>query len=72
MKFQAITKGITAFSESLGKLATSKLSTSPPRQESSVDKVNTTPLNTKNGIPGIVTVIDTLSVEGEVRIREII
>ncbi|XP_071791038.1 BCAS3 microtubule associated cell migration factor-like isoform X1 [Asterias amurensis] len=67
---KAITKGITAFSESLGKLATSKLSTSPPRQESSVDKVNTTPLNTKNGIPGIVTVIDTLSVEGEFNVTE--
>ncbi|XP_033627026.1 breast carcinoma-amplified sequence 3-like [Asterias rubens] len=67
---KAITKGVKAFSESIVKLATSKRSTSPPRQESSVDKVNTTPLNTKNGIPGIVTVIDTLSVEGEFNVTE--
>ncbi|XP_022102126.1 breast carcinoma-amplified sequence 3 homolog isoform X2 [Acanthaster planci] len=67
---KAITKGITAFSESLGKLATSKLSTSPPRQESPVDKPSAAPLNIKHGTPGVVTIIDTGSVEGEFNVTE--
>ncbi|XP_038074360.1 breast carcinoma-amplified sequence 3-like isoform X2 [Patiria miniata] len=67
---KAITKGISAFSESLGKLATSKLSTSPPRQESPTDKPSAAPLNAKHGTPGVVTVIDAASVEGEFNVTE--
>ncbi len=64
---QAITKGISVFSESLGKLATSSRQTaasSPPRTEASVE--NQTAVNTKNGYPGVVSVIDTMAIEGEV------
>ena len=63
---QAITKGISVFSESLGKLATSRqtVSSSPPRTDTSID--NQTAVANKNGFSGVVSVIDTLAVEGEV------
>ncbi|XP_072042853.1 BCAS3 microtubule associated cell migration factor-like [Amphiura filiformis] len=68
---KAITKGISVFSESLGKLATSSRQTtasSPPRTESLVE--NQTAINNKNGYPGVVSVIDTLAIEGEFNVAE--
>ncbi|XP_072163285.1 BCAS3 microtubule associated cell migration factor-like [Diadema setosum] len=67
---KAITKGISVFSESLGKYASSKLSNSPPRSpESPGEKATTSPPH-KQGTPGVVTVVDACSLEGEFNVSD--
>ena len=65
---QAITKGISVFSESLGKYASAKLSNSPPRSpgESPGEKTNSSSPPHRQGTPGVVTVVDATLLEGEV------
>ncbi|XP_041457041.1 breast carcinoma-amplified sequence 3-like isoform X2 [Lytechinus variegatus] len=67
---KAITKGISVFSESLGKYASAKLSNSPPRSpESPGEKTSSSPPH-RQGTPGIVTVVDASSLEGEFNVTD--
>ncbi|XP_063963584.1 BCAS3 microtubule associated cell migration factor-like [Lytechinus pictus] len=67
---KAITKGISVFSESLGKYASAKLSNSPPRSpESPGEKTSSSPPH-RQGTPGVVTVVDASFLEGEFNVTD--
>lgn len=60
---KAISKGLSAFTETVGKYASSRLSNSPPRGE--VHSEGAT-ISLQQGTPGVVTIIDTDVVKDEV------
>ncbi|XP_071946619.1 BCAS3 microtubule associated cell migration factor-like [Antedon mediterranea] len=65
---KTITKGISMFSETVGKLASTKLSNSPPRTNANNEKVTDERgpnSSIKNLIPGVVTIIDANTVTDE-------
>ncbi|PIK54612.1 putative breast carcinoma-amplified sequence 3 [Apostichopus japonicus] len=64
---KAIGKGLSAFTETVGKYASSRLSNSPPRGEIHPDG----PVNSlQMGTPGVVTIIDTEAVNDEFNVTE--
>lgn len=64
---KAISKGLSAFTETVSKYASSRLSNSPPRTDVHSDGPNST---LKQGTPGVITIIDTEVVKGEFNVTE--